>query len=327
MANDAVTAATFTGDVTFEETGLKGCAARADYQPQKESLALSGETKAGKPMLAEEQSAIEGMTIDVALETRQMKARGGVVFKRGPGAPRCRPASGRPAAEQGANNVPKLLKSDQPMTITAPSLDYDSRNGLASFFDGRVVLSQGQDTSIIARDSLVIDQTKGDLSATGEVRSSLMLDNKKSTGSGHELRYVDAKRLITYRSAPKTAAGEVSLTNPDSTIRAGSIDLTLAEKENTLNDMAARTNIRLTDGSHKVEKGATLEYKAQDETYVVKGDGVTDVVVLTLGATCRQQSGQYVAFSKKTDSVSIKSNNSLGASKPLNSACTSSTPK
>ena len=326
MANDAVTAATFTGDVTFEETGLKGCAARADYQPQKESLALSGETKAGKPILAEEQSAIESMTIDVALETRQMKARGGVTFKRGPGAQRCRPATGRPPGEQGASNVPKLLKSDQPMTITAPSLDYDSRKGLASFFDGRVSLQQG-DTSISARDSLVIDQTKGDLSATGEVRSSLMLDNKKSAGSGYELRYVDARRLITYTSAPKIAAGEVSLTSPDSTIRAGSIDLMLAEKENTLRGMTARKNIRLTDGSHKVEGGATLDYTAEDETYVVKGDGVVPVVVATLGDKCRQESGQYVEFSKKSDKVTVRGNPQIGASRPSDSACASSTRK
>jgi lipopolysaccharide export system protein LptA len=327
MANDAVTAATFTGDVTFEETGLKGCAAQADYQPQKETLALSGETKAGKPILAEEQSAIESMTIEVALETRQMKARGGVIFKRGPGTQRCRPASGRPPGEQGASNVPKLLKSDQPMTITAPSLDYDSGKGIASFFDGSVVLSQQPDTSIIARDSMVIDQTKGDLSATGDVRSSLMLDNKKSTGSGYELRYIDAKRLITYTSAPTATADEVSLTSPDSTIRAGSIDLTLAEKENTLKGMNARKNIRLTEGSHKVDGGATLVYTAKDEKYVVTSDGATPVVVITLSPTCREQLGGSVTFWKGTDRADISAGVFGGASKPSTSGCTPSTRK
>ena len=76
LVDDAVTAATFSGgDVTFEETGLKACAAQADYQPQKGTLTLAGATKAGNPMVAEEQVAIEGQTIDVALETRQMTAR------------------------------------------------------------------------------------------------------------------------------------------------------------------------------------------------------------------------------------------------------------
>ena len=79
MANDAVTAATFTGDVTFEETGLKGCAARGDYQPQKESLALSGATKAGQPNRRRgDKWRSKRETIDVTLETRRMQARGNV---------------------------------------------------------------------------------------------------------------------------------------------------------------------------------------------------------------------------------------------------------
>ena len=329
MANDAVESAIFSGgDVTFEEAGLKGCAARVEYQPGKNSLALSGATKAGSPMVAEEQATIEGRTIDVALDTRKMTARGDIeALMHAPAKQRCRPATGRPVGEQGANRVPKLLKSDAPMTITAPSLDYDSRTGLASFFDGRVVLRQ-QDTSISARDSLVIDQTKGNLSATGDVRSTLMLDNKRTQGNGHELRYFDDKRLITFASAPKAASGEVSLiSGPDSTIRAGNIDLTLSPKENTLERMSAGKNVRLTEGQHKVEGGATLDYKAEDETYVVKGDGVTSVVVITLGATCRQEKGDYVVFSKKTDSVSVKSNTQSGSSKPTPSACASPTRK
>ena len=91
--------------------------------------------------------------------------------------------------------------------------------------------------------------------------------------------------------------------------------------------MSAGKNVRLTEGQHKVEGGATLDYKAEDETYVVKGDGVTSVVVITLGATCRQEKGDYVVFSKKTDSVSVKSNTQSGSSKPTPSACASPTRK
>ena len=82
MADDKVNAAVFSappggGQVTFEETGLKACAARADYQPETGSLALSGATKSGKPMVAEEQTAIEGQTISIGLDKRQMTADGG----------------------------------------------------------------------------------------------------------------------------------------------------------------------------------------------------------------------------------------------------------
>ena len=328
MANDAVTAAIFTGDVTFEETGLRGCAARVDYQPQKESLALSGATKAGNPIVAEEQVAIDaGGTIEVGLETREMKARGGVTLNRLAPMQRCRPARTRPASEQGASNLPKLLKTDALMTITAPSLDYDSRKGYAFFTGGKASLTQ--EKTSIAGDSLVIDQTKGNLTATGNVRSTLMLDDKVNKGTAHEISYVDDKRLITYASAPKAGSGvgEVSLiAGPDSTIRAGSIDLTLAAKENTLERMRAAKNVRLTEGAQSVEKGATLDYTAADDQYVVKGDGTTQVVV-TMRDTCRQQFGQSITFFKGAGNVSVTGGNQSGSTAPLKADCTPSTRK
>jgi lipopolysaccharide export system protein LptA len=333
MANDAVTAATFTIDVTFEETGLKGCAARVEYQPQKESLALSGATKAGNPIVAEEDKAIEAELIEVPLETRLMKFRGNVRSSIKTSAnQRCRPATERPATDRGANNVPRLLKSDAPMTINnAASLDFDSRKGYAEYSaapGSRVMLAQ-EETSI-SGNTVVVDLTKGDLTATGNAISRLMLDKKDNRGTAHEIGYSDAKRLITYASAPKAGAGlgEVSLSSgPDSTIKAGTIELTLAAKENTLERMRAEKNVRLTEGQHTVEKGARLDYTAADENYVVKGDGVTPVVVVTRGANCRQESGQSIEFSKRTDSVKVTGNPHSGSTGPSKSACTSSTLK
>ena len=327
MANDAVTTATFTGDVTFEETGLKGCAARVDYQPQKDSLSLSGETKAGKPVVAEEQVATVAGSIEVALETRRMQARGGVeTFMRVPTMQRCRPSASRPESQQGARNVPKLLKSDAPMRITSPSLEYDSRSGYALYSGGKVSLQQG-DTSISASDKMVIDQTKGDLTATGNATSKLMLDKKVSNGTAHEIRYTDEKRLITYVSAPKPGSGEVSLVSgSDSTILAGSIDLTLAAKENTLEQMRAFKRVRLTEGEHTVAGADTLVYTAADEKYVVKSDGATPVVVTTRGPKCRQETGHTITLYKGTNGVSVEGGGvRRGTSAP--SACTSSTRK
>jgi hypothetical protein len=326
MANDAVEAATFTGDATFEETGLKGCAARIAYQPQKDSLLLSGETKAGKPLIAEEQVATVAGSIEVALETRRMQGRGGVeTFMRVPTMQRCRPSASRPESQQGARNVPKLLKSDAPLRITAPSLEYDSRTGYAEYSGGRVSLQQEKTT--MSGDKIVIDQTKGDLSVTGNARSTLMLDNKVTTGIAHEISYADQKRLISYGSAPKPKSGDVSLVSgSDSTILAGGIDLTLAAKENTLEHMRASKRVRLTEGQHSVEGGDTLVYTAVDETYVVKSDGATPVVVKTRGANCQQLTGHSVTFYKGSDTVYVDGSGvRSGTTAP--SACASSTRK
>jgi LPS export ABC transporter protein LptC len=329
MANDAVTAATFTVDVTFEETGLKGCAARVDYQPQKESLTLSGATKAGNPIVAEEDKAIEAESIDVTLETRRMQARGNVRSStKTPANQRCRPAKERVATDRGASNVPRLLKSDAPMTIRAASLDFDSRKGYAEYSaapGSRVTLEQQDETSI-GGNTIIIDQTKGNLTATGNATSRLMLDKKVSRGTAHEIRYTDEKRQITFVSAPKAGAGEVSLiSGPDSTIRAGSIDMTLAAKENTLERMRAVGNVRLKEGQHTVESAARLDYKALDETYEVQGEGATPVVVITRD-DCRRHSGELITFSKRTNTVKISGNGSrTGSSKPIETGCTPST--
>ena len=258
LADDAVTAATFSGgDVTFEETGLKACAAQAEYQPQKGSLKLAGATKAGNPIVAEEQVAIEGQTIDVALETHQMTARGTgrdtvTTWMRSPTARRCKPSKERATGEQGASNVPRLLNADAPVTIVgATSLEYDSRTGNAVYSGGRSTLQQG-DTSI-AGDKLVIDQTKGDLSATGNAVSKLMLDNKITTSRAHEISYSDERRRIVYSSAPKPAAPEVVLdSGPQSTLRAGSVEMTLDAKENKLEKMRATKSVRVVEDGNRV---------------------------------------------------------------------------
>src|SRR4029079_1857902 len=92
---------------------------------------------------------------------------------------RCRPSAERAAAERGATNVPRLLKADAEVTADAERLDYDSRAGTAEFSGGKPALRQ-EDTAIYG-DRVVIDQTKGDLSATGNAVSRLMIDNKIMT--------------------------------------------------------------------------------------------------------------------------------------------------
>ena len=329
MANDAVTAAVFTGDATLEETGLKACAEKLDYQPQKNSLELSGSTRAGKPMVADEQVAIEGESIGVGLETRKMNASGAVrTFMYMPSMRRCRPTLQRPKGEQGASNVPRLLKADAPITINALSLEYDSQTGYAKYTgsSSKPVALVQEETSITATETVVIDQTKGDLTATGTAVSKLMLDNKISTGQAYEIRYSDQLRLITYGSAPKAKSGDTSLKS-DSTLNAGRIEITLAPKENTLERMKAERNVRLTDRLHTMSGGASLDYSTKSGEYAVKGDGTTPVVVVTRkdGVPCRQSEGNEITFNKDGDRVEITGVRRQATSAPSPSACTPST--
>lgn len=302
LADDAVTTAMFTGNVTFEEIGLKACAAEAEYEPQKGSLALAGATKEGNPIVAEEQVTIEARTINVGLDSRRMTARADVTtWMRAPSMRRCRPAKERAEKERGANKVPGLLKTDAPVTIKAPALEYDSRKGTAIYSGGKARLDQNE--TVIIGDQISIDQTNGNLTVTGNANSTLMLDDKLSRGVGHEIRYTDAKRLITYVSAPKAGSAEVSLiSGPDSRLHAGSIDITLHAKDNTLDSMKGNRNVRIVEGVNTVTGGATLDYTAATGQYVVTGAGTTPVSIVTReGDGCRQFNGHLITFNKDRD--------------------------
>ncbi len=306
LVDDAVTTAMFTGNVTFEETGLKACAAQAEYEPQKGSLALSGATKEGAPVVAEEQVTIEAQTIDVGLDTRRMRARGNVTtWMRSTSMRRCKPATPRAKDEQGANKVPGLLKTDLPVVITAQDLEYDSRKGTAIYtapVGKRATLDQENETAI-SGERINIDQTNGDLTITGNAISTLMLDNKQTTGRGHEIRYTDAKRLITYVSGTKAGSTEVSLkSGQDSHLQAGSIDITLNAKDNALDRMRALRNVRVVEGVSTVTGGGSLDYTAATGEYVVKAAGTTPVsIVQRDGGECRQFDGTMITFNKDKD--------------------------
>ena len=310
LADDAVTNAAFSTDVTFEEAGLKACAATADYSPQKGTLSLSGSTKAGRPMVAEEKVAIEAQTVDVALDTRKMIGQGDVrAFFRSREVKRCQPSKERPSAEQGATNVPRLLKADAPVTVVAPMLDYDSKKGIADFKGkGRATLVQedGTQRTQISADQLLLDQTKGDLTAIGDVKSSLPLDGKDTRTQSHRMGYSDEQRFITFSSQPKTPNSEVSLLSTDSTIRAAGVDITLDAKENKAKTMRAKGNVRLAQDPHKISGGATLDYTASTEQFEVRGDRGQKVTVITRdGDGCRQNEGNLVTFTKGKDAVSV----------------------
>jgi lipopolysaccharide export system protein LptA len=328
LVDDAVTAAMFTGNVTFEETGLKACAAQAEYEPQTGSLALAGATKEGAPVVAEEQVTIEAQTIDVGLDTRIMKARSNVTtWMRSPTMRRCKPATQRAKDEQGANKVPGLLKTDLPVVIKAQDLEYNSRKGTAIY---RAPLGKAatldQDETALSGEQIAIDQTDGNLTVTGNAISTLMLDNKPTTGRGHEIRYTDAKRLITYASGIKAGSTEVSLrSGQDSHLQAGSIDITLNAKDNALDKMRAVRNVRVVEGVSTVTGGGSLDYTAATGEYVVRAAGTTPVsIVQRDGGECRQFDGTTITFNKDKDKpVSIDGRELRNAATtPSKGACT-----
>jgi lipopolysaccharide export system protein LptA len=311
LANDAVTSATFTMDVAFEEAGLKGCAARVEYQPDKGTLALSGATAEGEPIVVEEQVAIEAPRIDVTLASRRMAARDGVTTRVRTGT-RCRPTTSRPAAAQGPNRLPGLLKQDQAATITATTLDYEGDAGKA-VYSGRALLAQG-DTSIRA-DSLDLDQKNGDLTATGSAVSTMLLDGEVSTGRAHEIRYTDAKRLVRYAAPPpgtivppvppggRAPVREPQLSGPQGNLSAGGrIEIRLGADGGSAEQIDAYTNVRLLLDERRATGGATLTYYAAEQKYVMTAAPSAPLVLVS---GCRESRGKTLTFYKENETIEI----------------------
>jgi lipopolysaccharide export system protein LptA len=324
MAGDAVNAATFTGDVTFEETGLKACAGRLEYQPEKGTLQLSGTTPAGSPTVAEEQVNIEGQTIDVTLqaESRRIVAKGGVTTRMGAGS-RCKPGTERAAGQRGATRLPGLLDAKTAVTVRAGTLDYDSGTGKAVYTGvatNQASITQG--TTAILADAIVIDQSTGDLTATGNAIVEMALDSGSSTGSAHEIRYVDAMRVITY-SAPPTgyiapvlppgvkAFREPQLQIPQGNVTAGTrITVTLAKDAPRAEQIDARTNVSIKLGTglstRTASGGLRLLIDPPAKKYVMTAGGTTLVkIVERSGTACREFTGRSLTFYETGDTIDI----------------------
>lgn len=320
LAEDAVTGATFTGEATFEEAGLKACAARMDYQPGKGALALSGSTAAGRPIVAEEETTIEAATIDVVLETRRMTAKGGVTSEVG-AATRCRPATPRAASRRGPNRMPGLLKAGAAVTIRGAALDYDGEAGRA-VYSGRASITQS-DTSVNA-DTIALDQKNGDLTATGNAIATMVLDGGTTTGRAHEIQYLDARRLMRYLAPPvgtivppvpagrPAPARQPQLSGPQGELQAvNRIDVLLDRDGGRVERIDAYGNVRLryqpesetgVQGARVASGGAQLTYLAAEEKYVMTAGPAAPVVLVS---DCREMTGKTLTFYKSNATIEI----------------------
>lgn len=205
LEEEEVSAATFKGSVMFEDRGLVACAAQVRYSPKGGSIALTGADAGGGPRASDDRVAIAADSIGVTLQGTEIDARGGVKTvlrptreSRGNCVPRASAAEARKAAAEDDSKLPGLLKDDAPVNVNADRLSYAGAGGAATY-TGNAALWQGTDTSIRA-DELRLDQSKGDLTATGSARSSLMMEGKPSNGRADEIRYVDASKVLVFES-------------------------------------------------------------------------------------------------------------------------------
>jgi LPS export ABC transporter protein LptC len=305
LAGDDLTSAAFTGSVTFEDQGLQASGAQGDYDPAKGTLRLSGADAGGGPRVADADIEIEGDGIDVTLQGRKMSARGNVRTILRPG--------------NSKNRLPGLLQQGQPANVSAATLEYDGDAGKATY-TGAAALWQGE--TAIRGNTIVLDQTRGDLVATGAARSTVALDGGTSVGSGHEIRYRDAMRILTFESppppkpvptlapatpaappapVPMTAYVPSRLSGTQGDVTAARIELVLADAGAELDRLEAYTSVTARVDT-RVATGDRLTYFADEGRYVMTGIATVPVKIVE---ECRETTGRTVTFFKTGERIIV----------------------
>ena len=192
--------ALFNEGVTIKDGARDASGPTMAYNVAKGEIALTGPVVPGKPStrVDDERATIQAQRIDWTLDGKNMVADGDVksVMK----ASKEKPAAGAPGAaaapplvrqrprrrgrEAGASGQkpaqeikrPGILKDSEPTNVTSKHLVYNSETGHADY-TGDAWLWQAE-TSIKA-DTIVVDENSGNLTANGNVRSTMRLEPRE----------------------------------------------------------------------------------------------------------------------------------------------------
>jgi len=256
-------------------------------------LRLRGADEGGGPRVADDQIAIQADAIDVTLEGHRMLADGNVK-----------------TVLQGKAKTPGLLRQGQPANVSAGKLEYDGTPGRA-LYTGGAQLWQG-DTALRG-DTIAIDQEKGNLTVTGNARSTLLLGGTTSIGRGDEIGYEDSTRQIAYAvSAPAVAtdgaaATPAQLTGPQGDLRAKRIVVFLAKEESRMERLEAYNDITLRLDA-RVATGTRLTYHSSGERYDMEGIPSSPVKVIE---PCRETVGRTLTFFRSADRIIVDGNEEI----------------
>ena len=320
LAGDVLSEGFFSGGVTFEDQGLRAVAVEARYQPEQKLLNLYAGGGV-RPHVNDDRIYVEADAIDVGLEDHDMTARGNVRTSLSGGSSASRDGGGE------GGRLPKLLKEGQPVSVNAERLEYSGAKNRAEYRGGAALV---QGDTAIRGESIILDQQKGDLVASGSARSSLVLDAGRTEGRANDIRYDEARRILTYSSggvAPTTPQGATvplaQVSGPDGDMRAERIEIVLEDAENAVDRVEAYNRVTIVLGP-RTASGGRLTYHAQEERYVMAGAGVTPV---SIRESCRETTGRTLTFFKSTDRTVVDGNDTRRTeTKPCTPLATPATP-
>jgi lipopolysaccharide export system protein LptA len=294
----AIEEATFARGVRFADGPMFATAAAARYALTRGVLELSGsEPGSLAPHVLNEQIAVDAARIDITLEGPQVKASGTVKSV-------LQPKRAGADAKGDAAHLPSMLKSDQPVNVTADQLSYDGTASRA-VYTGNALLWQAETS--VKGSAITIDSKSGDLAASGPVTTSAMLqqdDGKggkervSSIGTSKDFAYVDSLRRATY-------TGDAHITGPQGDLTSPRVELFLKPSGDELDRAEAYEGVTLR-GEGRKTTGIRLTFFGADQRYVVTGSPVT--IVDECG---RETTGRTLTFFKATDRIVVDGNEQI----------------
>jgi LPS export ABC transporter protein LptC/lipopolysaccharide transport protein LptA len=298
----AIDEARFMHAVRFEEGKLAAFAAAARYDPAKGSLELTG-SEPGQltPRTLTDRIAVDATKIDIVLDGPVLKAAGSVKSTLQPA---------KPGADASEAKLPSMLKQDQPVTVLADNLAYDGKTSLATYA-GSARLFQVDTT--IKGDQMTIDESRGDLTASGHAMTSTIREQEgkekkkervQSTGTSNDLKYEDGARRMTY-------TGAAHLVGPEGDMSAAKIELYLNTSGDDVDRAEAYTAAPPADKLtlreiNRTTTGARMTYTAEKQTYVVTG--VPATVIDECG---RETTGKTLTLVKSADTIVADGNQQI----------------
>ncbi len=289
----ALDEARFAGGVRFEDGALVAQSGVAVYRLGGNGLDLRDTSGTADPFVNDDTIRVDAEAIDLTLAPRRMVAKGKVRSVLQPS----KPKPGAPAAKR-----PGLLGDADPVNVVAGELTYDedTHRGL---YQGQARLWQGD--TVIQAERINLDESKGDLSAEGNVITTLALASNRPppTPAVRPAPTILRGATFTYRDDTRKAVydDKAQMNGTEGNLRADHIELSLADGENRLERLDARGSVDVTLDKRRAS-GATLVYRPADERYEISGAPGRFV------DECNDSSGKTLTFFKSSDRVIIDGN-------------------
>jgi lipopolysaccharide transport protein LptA len=197
-----------------------------------------------------------------------------------------------------------MLKQDKPVYVVGDSMDYDGSSSKGTYTGSARLI---QEETSVKGDSLVIDNKAGNMTATGNVVTTTVLENKDSkdkkdrstsTATAKDFNYEDATRRMVYTK-------DAHMSGPDGDMTAARIELFLKPSGDELDRAEAYEGVVLREQNRET-KGSKLVYTTSNETYVVTGTPVKIV------DQCRRETiGRTLTFNKGADNIVVDGNSQI----------------